>query len=685
MDRHVSDLKSLFTIKNIIRILSLICIIFVFCPFFLVSCSGQSVDVSVMNTMVGITYGGEKVTDPHPLLIVCLLLPIAIFVILFIKRFSEQKTAAIILGCSVIDTVVLFAFRSSVKEYAESNYCSFETTAWFVINIVILVIIALLSVTVILKILNLENGTQTSYEQESDESRSLKIDKTQGKYIVMVGGILAVIFVTVWIVNGVKNSKKIVNLDDFIKIETSGYDGYGEVDISIDWLEVGKKYGSKLTYTRKAKKEKGAFVGGSTPMDVLRAAVSVEPNSASNLSNGDVVSYIWKIDERLYETVNCKIKCKDGEYKVSGLSEIETFDAFADLTVEYTGVSPEGEAKLNYTGSSINYYDFMCDKKSGLKNGDIVTVSISTGTVSWCRERLGKIPVETQKQYRVEGLESYVTRLDEIDSEALDKMLQQASDVYNAYAAKEWDDGTTLESFSYLGNYMLTPKEKSIWRDQNNLYLVFRAKVRNYFSNNNKTYNKVSDEYWYVCFSDLKVSEDGKVSVDITRYSTAYDEFKIDSGISDGWWTKTWYLNGYSSLSELYKEVVTSNVDVYNHEDNVDESLASNVEVLEDKGTENEMAEKAEVKEYILPNSDKILITKEDLNGLTANDCVIARNEIFARHGRKFVDEELKAHFETCSWYEGTVEPEEFDASVLSDIEISNNNLIVEYEKEMGY
>lgn len=89
--------------------------------------------------------------------------------------------------------------------------------------------------------------------------------------------------------------------------------------------------------------------------------------------------------------------------------------------------------------------------------------------------------------------------------------------------------------------------------------------------------------------------------------------------------------------------------------------------------------------EYILPDSNSRYLTKDDLAGLSKEECRIARNEIFARYGRKFNDEELQAYFDSCSWYEGTVAPEEFDDSVLNGYEKANRDLIVEYEQEMGY
>lgn len=89
--------------------------------------------------------------------------------------------------------------------------------------------------------------------------------------------------------------------------------------------------------------------------------------------------------------------------------------------------------------------------------------------------------------------------------------------------------------------------------------------------------------------------------------------------------------------------------------------------------------------EYILPESDSRIITKSELDGLTKEEIRLARNEIYARHGRKFDDEELQAYFEKFDWYHPMIEPEDFDESVFNYYETENRRFIVQYEKERGY
>ena len=89
--------------------------------------------------------------------------------------------------------------------------------------------------------------------------------------------------------------------------------------------------------------------------------------------------------------------------------------------------------------------------------------------------------------------------------------------------------------------------------------------------------------------------------------------------------------------------------------------------------------------EYILPYSDVQYIFESDLIGFTAWECKVARNEIYARYGRLFNDQELQDYFNSLSWYFGYIEPNEFDEKSLSEIERENVRTITNYEKKMGY
>ena len=92
--------------------------------------------------------------------------------------------------------------------------------------------------------------------------------------------------------------------------------------------------------------------------------------------------------------------------------------------------------------------------------------------------------------------------------------------------------------------------------------------------------------------------------------------------------------------------------------------------------------------EYILPDSDSIYYTKEEIDALSDEDLQLARNEIYARYGRMFKDQDIQDYFDGKSWYYGTYDPDDFDAwygdDVLNDYELANLEIIVEIETERG-
>lgn len=89
--------------------------------------------------------------------------------------------------------------------------------------------------------------------------------------------------------------------------------------------------------------------------------------------------------------------------------------------------------------------------------------------------------------------------------------------------------------------------------------------------------------------------------------------------------------------------------------------------------------------DYILPNSAAGELTKNDLRRLDKTTLNLALNEIYARHGRKFEDPAVQAHFDAKSWYHPTISGKDFDTSILNRYEIYNINLITDYQSEMGY
>jgi hypothetical protein len=83
-------------------------------------------------------------------------------------------------------------------------------------------------------------------------------------------------------------------------------------------------------------------------------------------------------------------------------------------------------------------------------------------------------------------------------------------------------------------------------------------------------------------------------------------------------------------------------------------------------------------RDFIFPDSETRRLTHEDLKDLPKWDLWIARNEIYARHGRQFSNKELQEYFNSKSWYTASLQPDKNPS--LTQLEMDNVMMIKKYE-----
>ena len=399
--------------------------------------------------------------------------------------------------------------------------------------------------------------------------------------VVVVGGVL------------IAPHKPTVNLNKYLTLSAEGYNSIGTLDVEFDTDKLEKDYGKKIAKNfQKAMKNHeedtyglsnlagSLYEGGETSLFVTYCADG-SADKTRNLSNGDVVTYTWdgvneQTKKEAEELFGVKIKCSDVTYKVSGLTAVNTFDAFDGVEVEFDGISPDGSATVNTlpTAEAAKSLYYTLDEQYNLANGDTVTVTVHSNRddFSDCIEKYGAIPAATEKTYTVEGLKEYITSTDGLTDSVLVSLQNQAEDVLNAYIAKSWDsECVTLKGMSYLGYYILTPKNKDnygVYQDV--IILPYQVTSHNHFEDDKgQVYDADVSYYWYIAFRNVSKDADGNIAGGLDDYYTANASFDVKTGLDDGWWEKYWSYDGYQTLDELYSNAVTRNVEDYNHQDNV--------------------------------------------------------------------------------------------------------------------
>lgn len=157
--------------KLIIKILAVVAIVLAFCPAFLVSCSGQEVEVTVLKvaTGYGSEYGyGEYFLDPQPAVYVCLILPIVIIAISFLGTLKETTAAIVTMVLAGIDLIAWLLFEQGVKEFAANNYCQAESTPMYYLTLVSLIGIIVFS------------ALEYTKSRKPQEASTQKVDNMEG-------------------------------------------------------------------------------------------------------------------------------------------------------------------------------------------------------------------------------------------------------------------------------------------------------------------------------------------------------------------------------------------------------------------------------------------------------------------------------------------------------------------------
>lgn len=90
----------------------------------------------------------------------------------------------------------------------------------------------------------------------------------------------------------------------------------------------------------------------------------------------------------------------------------------------------------------------------------------------------------------------------------------------------------------------------------------------------------------------------------------------------------------------------------------------------------------------IIPDSDSRFLTDDDLMNFSLQQVCYAKNEIYARHGRKFLSDELTDYFNSQPWYTGSIEAADFTDemanAVFNEYEKANVRFLADWEEKYG-
>lgn len=389
---------------------------------------------------------------------------------------------------------------------------------------------------------------------------------------IIAGAVIVVIIIAIVIISNIANRPPTVNLDDYLTVEYEGYTGYGYAKVSFNEEKFKDDWSNELKFNVKPSDIPYRYgFNSDDPSSYITACIYDEfkADKTDELSNGDKIKVKWTITNTAKENIERYIKCdlqySEKEFTVAGLEDLKSVDVFDDIEVTFSGKAPNGKASV-YNNSKY-YIDYKLDKTDGLSNGDKVKVTISSpygGDLNkYMADSYQSTLKSTEKEYTVSGLSSIVTNVSDIPSDVLAAFKSETEDFIKSNTA---DEIITLKSSDYVGTIILTPKDSSWYSGY--VYVVYKVTVSVTTTNNNKQDVKEYTYYTYSRFDEITLLEDGTASYDTNGRNT-YDSFDFENT-----WT---YVYGYKDYATLFDNVVTSNLDSYTYDTDINESSLSSI------------------------------------------------------------------------------------------------------------
>lgn len=458
-----------------------------------------------------------------------------------------------------------------------------------------------------------------------------------------------------------------------VKVEYSGYDGYGTMDVE--------------------KSEDSSSEGDGSQDWFIYSC----PNTGS-LQNGDTVTVSVKLNgygdaDDFTRQNGYTLSQTEKEYTVSGLTATTKIDPFENLEVQYDGISPALKVSVNeglLTEPVKGNVTFSVENTGILKVGDTFKIQAKAGSQL---AKKGYALDPTEKEYTVEASEvdKYLEATDDVDltplNDQLDDFVEASLSQYVGKDSTEfflkthvgvgdgfgWTTGS-IDSIQQVAAYLASSKEEQVTADDEDtpvmnryfaLYKVLLTTVDNF----NKKKEQVTS--YLLVWCDNVISRSDGTFVWASEDSTEGNKIYTDSQADES------------------DQVVARNVTAMKGNYNVTELSISGKSGNQKnkKSSASKSSKSADDAEYLLPDSNTKEYSASYFDGYTKDELNMFINEIYAKHGRKFKTDSIQKYFDSKSWYQPKVEPDDFDSRVkdfLNDVEYKNVKTIVSVREKLS-
>lgn len=330
--------------------------------------------------------------------------------------------------------------------------------------------------------------------------------------------------------------------DTTIKIKVEGIEEATSVDMSkyikIEYTGFNNHATAKATLLKdKMKDDLGNDVASK-----LESRMNLVIENNGSFANNDEVEIKLDINSYYLEEIGVNLDSDTVKIKVEGLRDATEIDAFKDIKIDLSGMSPNISVSIsnNSEDECLKTVQYKASKTSGIANGETITIT----AVKWDEELFNEKAValkETTMEYNVKGQAAYIFSLSEINDTVknelktifISKATSNAKENYEGYNSSnvKWnlrentdykyadiswgediDADISIGTPEVMSMYLLTKKDSANVNQINTITGI--VKVPCISAKTGVTYN------WYVTIqaTNASLKQDGTIS-DNTDYS----------------------------------------------------------------------------------------------------------------------------------------------------------------------
>lgn len=398
-----------------------------------------------------------------------------------------------------------------------------------------------------------ENSEYKGTKDTNDKSPKKGKFALPKKMLFILGAIAVVVIIAIILIISRRPS---INLDDYVEITVSGYEGYGTANYDFDIEQMIEDNTDVFDISDLDSDDLETMSSALHVYDDIDNLISGSMDNSSELSNGDTVTYIWNISESsqsdFEKNYKCRLKYSNITYKVSGLEKIAEVDPFDEksFSITYEGEAPNGY--ITITNSEYMQIKYEASKTYELSNGDVITV---TASLTDSEDVTGFTLSRTSAEFTVEGLDSYVSDISQIPEDYLSQMEAQVQDALTSQVADEWENPDWYKSMEYVGSYLMVAKGvPGFFSSTNTLYMIFKI--------TSDSPDGIITYYSYGSFDNIMVYSDGTCYTDLSRCN-------IPNNFIGAFTVGDYEFTGYETLDIFYNQIIAPELQDYTVTDNV--------------------------------------------------------------------------------------------------------------------